>query len=209
MKINELLLEISAGEARRRKKAAAEDERKRQQALAKAEQEKLVAKARKKIQKAVITPTVAKNEPVPAPTTKFLGVELDPKLQYDPKYDVEGTEDIGVYLKFHREKRNSDVFAYYSKYSYISWAGAQEYVPPPIVPLGKRFNGTKFKNLINKLVTETSTPTKAGYVNIVISENDLQYKDGDRFFTEMLMWLRINYPQTGEEMDATVYWELV
>ena len=209
MKINELLLEISAGEARRRKKAAAEDERKRQQALAKAEQEKLVAKARKKIQKAVITPTVAKNEPVPAPTTKFLGVELDQKLQYDPRYDEENTSNIGVYLKFYREERNSSVFAYYGKNITISYSAASQFMPPPIIEMGRRFSGRRFKAIIDKLVEATSTQEKAGYVSIVIEEDNLKFKDGDRFFTEMLMWLRINYPQTGGEMDATVYWELV
>lgn len=217
MKIKELLVEISAGEKKRQKKAAADEERRRQLALRQAEQERLQVQAKKRLERRYQQFSELpkkQEEPVVPQTGTF--ANLDPNLFYDPRYhETEGTEDIGVYLKFYREQRNSEVFSYYSKYSYISWAGANEYVPKPIVSLGRRFNGKKFQALIDRLIEETSTPQAAGYVNIIINREFIDKtkpalnRDGDRFFTEMLIYLQQHYPQNGQEMDATVYWELI
>ena len=215
MKITELLLEISAGERARQKKAAAEEERKRQAALAQAEQERLKARAQKKLQKAMGPKPAPKQEPAQQQPATFGGVEVPQEYVFDPKYhELEGTEDIGVYLKFYRERKNTSVFAFYSKYDSMSWEAIGQYSWPksgsPVVELGRRFNGTKFATLLDKLVEQTSTPQFAGYVNIVITRHQLTYLDGDRFFSEMLSWLNQNYPQKGvEELSSTVYWEIV
>ena len=213
MKITELLLEISAAERKRLKKAAADEERRRQAALAQAEQEKLKVRAQKKLQRATATKPVPQQEPE-KPVT-FAGVEIPQEYVFDPKYqEIEGTEDIGVYLKFYREKRNTPVFAFYSKYQTMTWEGIKEFSwpksGPPVIEMGRRFSGKKFQTLIDKLIEDTSTPKFAGYVNIAISQHQIKYLDGDRFFTEMLGYLQQYYPQKGvEEMDATVYWEIV
>lgn len=214
MKITELLLEISAGERARQKKAAAEEERKRQAALAQAEQEKLRARAQKKLQKATAIKSVSKQEPAQPPPATFGGVEVPQEYVFDPKYqEIEGTEDIGVYLKFYRERKNTSVFAFYSKYSTMSWEGLKSFAwdksGPPVIELGRRFSGRRFGALLDKLVEQTSTPQFAGYVNIIITRHQLTYLDGDRFFTEMIAWLNQNYPQKGvEELSSTVYWEI-
>ena len=228
MRINEILLEISAGEKKRLKKQKAQQQRADQAAAEKAAaeaeqaaQQKAKELAAKRLAKKIgasqptaAAPAASTTQPTAGP---FAG--LDPSLFLDPTIDPEDTEDIGVYLKFHRASKMDIVYAYYTKQITGSYAGNLQMVAPPgwpplITPMGKRFSGKTLQALINTLVKATAKKVgnieKVGYVHIIINRSDMVYRDGDRFFTEMVMWLRTKYPNQGsDEMDPTVNWEIV
>ena len=223
MRINEILLEISAGEKKRLQKQKAQQQRAEQAAAEQAALQKAKELAAKRLSKKIgasqstavsVTSAASTKQPAPGP---FAG--LDPNLFWDPTVDPEDTEDIGVYLKFHRASKMDTVYAYYTKQLAGTYAGNLQMMapagwPPLVTPMGKRFSGKTLQALINTLVKATAKKVgnieKVGYVHIIINRSDMVYRDGDRFFTEMVMWLRTKYPNQGsDEMDPTVNWEIV
>lgn len=206
--------EASAAEKARQRKLIAQQQRlanlqseKQKQLLS---QQAAVKRLEKRITKFDPATSVSSAEQPTELVGKSAANDIDPRYIYNPEYDeLDSTKDIGVYLKFHRDDKNSDVIAYYSKQPYISYAGAVQYVPPPLIVMGKRFSGVTFQKILKRLVEKTSTSTRAGYVSIAISDHNLKVNNGNRFFTEMLAWLQTYYSQNTDEMSATVYWEII
>lgn len=208
MKVSELLLEISASEKKRLKRAAADAKRADAAAAERAEQEELARKIAKRTQKKLSK----LNQPISATKSQqsaqssspFGDPELE-KYMIDPTIDT--TFEGGYYLQF--EKNGNNITAYWSKNPDYTAQQMQRF--NQTAALNPKFDEGQIAGLIKTLVDRTKTAAGPGYVNIVIPKeyaSDWALMDKNNYFRKLLEYLAREYPHDEYSADPSVNWEI-
>lgn len=204
MYIKEIITEISKAERDRRAAAARREKLAQQQAAKDAEEKRIKDIAARKLQKTLphaITPPKPQTTPTSPSTGAFSSPELE-KYRVDDKIDTDW--EGGYYLRFQPQKNY--ILAYWGRDDSMTPEHAIGF--KQIQKFSLEFDPDQFQSLIDRLVSASSQGDQPGYVHIEALRKHFEppYKD---FFSDLHMYLLLQYPRDDVTTDASVNWELI